>query len=263
MPCFRATDGVEISYRCWEQDSALPLVLLHHGFVASGRTNWEAPGIVRKLTEAGRRVATIDARGHGSSGKPHDPASYGEDRMAEDVSTLLDVLDEPAVDLVGYSMGAVVAVLTAVRDRRVRRLVVAGVGASVVELGGVDTRVLPAGALRRVLEADDPASVADSPAASFRAFADAIGGDRVALAAHAASTRSGPIDVERVAAATLVLVGGDDPLAERPEVLARAVPDGVVRRVPGDHTTALRRPEFAAELIDFVNAADTPVGAAS
>ncbi len=220
-------------------------MLLHHGFVASGRTNWEAPGIVRKLTEAGRRVATIDARGHGSSGKPHDPASYGEDRMAEDVSTLLDVLDEPAVDLVGYSMGAVVAVLTAVRDRRVRRLVVAGVGASVVELGGVDTRVLPAGALRRVLEADDPASVADSPAASFRAFADAIGGDRVALAAHAAATRSGPIDVER------------------PEVLARAVPDGVVRRVPGDHTTALRRPEFAAELIDFVNAADTPVGAAS
>ncbi|WP_197322183.1 alpha/beta fold hydrolase [Saccharomonospora sp. NB11] len=263
MPCFRATDGVEISYRCWEQESALPLVLLHHGFVASGRTNWEAPGIVRKLVEAGRRVATIDARGHGASGKPHDPAAYGEARMAEDVSTLLDVLDEPAVDLVGYSMGAVVAVLTAVRDHRVRRLVVGGVGASVVELGGVDTRVLPADALLRVLRADDPAEVADSPAASFRAFADAIGGDRLALAAQAAATHTGPIAFDEITARTLVLVGRDDALATRPEVLAEAVPGAVVRRVPGDHTTTLREPEFAEALIDFVNGADTPLGAAS
>ncbi|AIJ22927.1 hypothetical protein [Amycolatopsis methanolica] len=36
-------------------------------------------------------MATIDARGHGESGKPHDPAYYGEARMAQDVSTLLDV----------------------------------------------------------------------------------------------------------------------------------------------------------------------------
>lgn len=263
MPCFRATDGVEISYRCWEQDSELPLVLLHHGFVASGRTNWEAPGIVRKLVESGRRVATIDARGHGNSGKPHDPACYGEARMAEDVTTLIDVLAEPEVDLVGYSMGAVVALLTAVRDRRIRRLVVGGVGAAVVELGGVDTRVLPAEMLVQVLRADDPASVADSPAASFRAFADAIGGDRVALAAQAASVHARPIPLDRIEAATLVLAGDDDPLAARPELLASALRAAVVRRVPGDHMTVLREPGFATELIDFVNAAETPASAAS
>ena len=27
----------------------------------------------------------MDCRGHGDSGKPHDPAAYGHDRMAEDV----------------------------------------------------------------------------------------------------------------------------------------------------------------------------------
>lgn len=263
MPRFRATDGVEISYRCWEQNSELPLVLLHHGFGASGRTNWEALGIVRKLVESGRRVATIDARGHGDSDKPHDPSYYGEPRMAEDVVTLLDVLAEPAVDLVGYSMGSIVALLTAARDRRVRRLVVGGVGAGAVELGGVDTRVIPAEALVEALRSDDPASLAGSPAAPFRVFADAIGADRAALAAQAASVHARPIPLNRIEAPTLVLTGDDDPLAARPEVLAGALRTAMVRRVPGNHMSALRAPGFTTELIDFLNAAETPASVAS
>ncbi|MFD0690617.1 alpha/beta fold hydrolase [Actinomadura fibrosa] len=254
MPTFTATDGVEIAYRVWECDSDLPLVLLHHGFIADGRTNWEVTGVVAALTAAGRRVAAIDARGHGASGKPHDPARYGEARMAEDVGTLVDLLGEPRYDLAGYSMGAVVSLLAAARDRRVRRLAVGGVGAAVVELGGVDTRVIRAEALRSALLTDDPASITDQGAADFRAFVDAIGGDRTALAAQAASVHDRPIALGAIEAPTLVLAGVDDPLAARPEVLARAIPGATLRTVPGDHLGAVADPAFAKELVAFLNA---------
>ncbi|MBZ9639094.1 alpha/beta fold hydrolase [Streptomyces sp. PSKA30] len=157
MAVFHASDGTEIAYEVWERDSESPLVLLHHGFSASRETNWEAPGIVAALTGAGRCVAALGARGHGASGKPHDPAAYGEARMSRDVSALLDHLGKEEVDLVGYSMGAVVALLTAVRDRRVRRLVVGGIGAGVVECGGLDSRVIQGPALQHALRTDDPA----------------------------------------------------------------------------------------------------------
>lgn len=260
MPQFHADDGTVIAYKVWEGEPGLPLVLLHHGFIASGLTNWELPGVVSALTAAGRRVATVDARGHGASGKPHDPARYGEARMARDVTALIDVLGEPRFDLVGYSMGAVVALITATRDPRVRRLVVGGVGAGVVECGGVDSRVMDGAVLRHALLTDDPGSITDGAAVAFRAFADASGGDRRALAAQAAAVHAEPIALSGIAAETLVVAGRDDHLAARPEVLAAALPRAVLRRVHGDHLGALRDPAFAPALVEFLA---VPEGAAA
>ncbi|MEU9734594.1 alpha/beta fold hydrolase [Streptomyces sp. NPDC048002] len=253
MPQFHAADGTAIAYKVWEQDSDQPLVLLHHGFIASGLTNWELPGVVAALTAAGRRVATVDARGHGLSGKPHDPSRYGEALMARDVTALIDLLDEERIDLVGYSMGAVVALLTATDDQRIRRLVVGGVGAGVVECGGVDTRVVDGGALRHALLTEDPASVTDPMAAAFRALVDATGGDRPALAAQAAAAHREPIALTKIDAETLVLAGRDDPLATRPEALAEALPSATLRLVEGDHLAALRDPAFTEALVAFLD----------
>lgn len=260
MPSFTSDDGIEIAYEVWERESALPLVLLHHGFIADGRTNWEAPGIVDALLASGRRVATVDARGHGRSGKPHDPAFYGEARMSEDVVALMDLLDEPAYDLVGYSMGSIVSLLTAARDRRVRRVVVGGVGAGVVELGGVDRRVVRRSALRDALLTDDPGTITDQAAAGFRAFVDAVGGDRLALAAQAVSVYAGRVPLDEIKIPALVIAGVDDTLAVRPQVLADALPNAVLRTLPGDHLGVVRRPDFAAELVAFVNE-ETAAGA--
>ncbi|AEV86482.1 alpha/beta hydrolase [Actinoplanes sp. SE50] len=255
MATFRSDDGVEIYYEVREGgDGERPPVLLHHGFIADGRTNWELPGIVAALTGAGRRVVTIDARGHGRSGKPHDPGRYGESRMAEDVRALLDLLGATEVDLAGYSMGAIVALLTATRDTRVRRLVIGGVGAAVVELGGLDTRVVGGESLIRALRTDDPSTIGDPAAAGFRAFVEAVGGDRLALAAHAAAVHAAPIPLATITAPTLVLAGGSDPLAVRPEVLTAAIPGAVLRTVPGDHLSALRDPAFTPALLEFLNA---------
>ncbi|GLW33138.1 alpha/beta hydrolase [Actinoplanes regularis] len=244
---------MEIFYEIWENESDLPPVLLHHGFIADGRTNWVLPGVVGALTGAGRRVVAIDARGHGRSGKPHDPAVYGESRMAGDVITLLDLLGITEVDLVGYSMGAIVALLTAARDPRIRRLVVGGVGAGVVELGGLDTRVIGGDRLLHALRTDDRSTITDPAAVGFRAFVEAVGGDRLALAAQAAAVHAAPIPLESIKAPTLVLAGAEDPLAVRPEVLARAIPGAVLRTVPGDHLSALRDPGFVPALTGFLN----------
>jgi pimeloyl-ACP methyl ester carboxylesterase len=251
---FTSWDGTEIVYHQWGVGWFGPPVVLHHGFVADAFVNWVFPGIVDALVAAGRHVVALDARGHGQSGKPHDPAVYGETAMARDVQGLLDRMEVSEVDLVGYSMGAIVALIAASQDTRIRRLVVGGVGAGVIEVGGVDSRVIPQDALQAALETDDPATIDDRIAAAFRAFADAVEADRRALAAQAASVHAAPIPLERIGAPTLVLAGDVDPLAVRPQVLADAIPGACVQVLSGDHFGAMTDPECARAIVDFLGA---------
>jgi pimeloyl-ACP methyl ester carboxylesterase len=92
--------GVEIRYTV--QGEGEPVVLVH-GFTASVETNWGQPGIIADLAKDFRVIA-IDARGHGKSGKPHDPAAYGANMM-EDVIRLMDHLGILKAHIAGYSMG--------------------------------------------------------------------------------------------------------------------------------------------------------------
>ncbi len=256
MERFTTSDGIGIAYRTWGDDDAgatdLPPVLLHHGFIANAHLNWVLPGVVDALVAAGRRVVAHDARGHGRSDAPHDPSLYGEARMAGDVSELADHLGLEAFDLVGYSMGGVTATITATQEPRVRRLVIGGIGSAIVELGGVDTRVMDRDALADVLEQDDPGAITDPTIAAFRGFVDAVGGDRLALAAQARSVHRQAIPLDRITAPTLLLVGADDDLAARPEVLAEAIADCRIHVVPGDHMGALGDPGFTPALVAFL-----------
>ncbi|MCU1391197.1 MAG: hypothetical protein JWL72_4535 [Ilumatobacteraceae bacterium] len=250
---FTSSDGLQIAYDDWGSDTSRPPVLLHHGFAANANLNWVLPGVVAALTDSGRRVVALDARGHGRSDHPHDPAFYGEAKMAADVAALADVLGVDEFDLVGYSMGAIVALVVGSTEPRVRRLVIGGVGAGVVERGGVDTRALAPDLLQAALRADDPATITDPTAASFRRFADHTGADRFALAAQAARVHRSPIDLDRITAPTLVLAGRDDPLAVRPHVLAEAIPGAQLTVIDGDHLGAVGAPAFAPTIVAFVN----------
>ena len=243
---------MRIAYEVRGDPGDRPPVVLHHGFSVSSDVQWVGPGIAPALEAAGRRIVLLDARGHGLSDGPHDPARYGEVRMSHDLRRLVDHLGVDEYDLVGYSMGAVVALITAADDPRVRRLVVGGVGAAIVELGGVDTRALPNGALVEALEADDPTTLTDPMLGGLRALVDALGADRLALAAHARVVHQSPIALDRITAPTLVLAGRDDPLAVRPEVLADAVPDARLQLVRGDHFGAVADPDLTRATVDFL-----------
>jgi pimeloyl-ACP methyl ester carboxylesterase len=252
MKSFKSWDQTEIVYQEWGAQTDLPPVVLHHGFVVDANTNWVAPGIVDALLGAGRRVLAPDARGHGQSGKPHDPDSYGEQRMARDLVALLDVCGESQIDLVGYSMGAIVSLIFASEDKRVRRLVVGGVGSGVVECGGVDRRAIPNDTIIEALSVEDPSTLGESGATSFRVLADALGADREALVAQASSIYRGDIGLSRISARTLVLAGEDDPLAIRPNVLCEAIPDATLRMLSGNHIGAIADPDFARSIVDFL-----------
>lgn len=259
MNRFVTTDGVHLSYYEWGTPNGSRPVVLHHGFAVDAHSNWVLPGIVDTLVGAGHHVVGIDARGHGTSDKPHDPAVYGENIMSRDLSILLDVLEYTEVDLVGYSMGGVVAAITATRDARVRRLILGGVGCAIVELGGVDRRIFDGSAVVDVLLAENPDEFAGSPARAFRTLADAVGADRHALVAQLKAAHRAPIPLGNISAPTLVLAGEDDPLATKPEMLAAAIRGARCQTVPGDHLGAVRAPEFAKAIVEFFARAENPV----
>jgi pimeloyl-ACP methyl ester carboxylesterase len=249
---FTSWDGTEIVYWTWGEATGSPPVVVHHGFVAHARANWEAPGVVDALLGAGRQVIGPDARGHGDSQKPHDPAAYGEQRMARDLAALIDVIGATQIDLVGYSMGAVVALLLAAEDERVRRLVVGGVGSGIVEQGGVDRRSLANDEIIEALQAEDPETLTVRGARAFRQLADALGSDREALVAQARSIHRGGVALERIEIPALVLAGEEDQMAIRPQVLADALPQGRLQLLTGDHMSALADPRFATSIVEFL-----------
>jgi pimeloyl-ACP methyl ester carboxylesterase len=249
---FTSWDGTEIAYWTWGEPTDSPPVVLHHGFVAHARANWEAPGVVDALLGAGRQVIGPDARGHGDSQKPHDPDAYGEQRMARDLAALIDVIGAAQIDLVGYSMGSVVALLFAAEDERVRRLIVGGVGSGIVECGGVDRRSLDNDAIIDALQAEDPETLTERSARSFRQLADALGSDREALVAQARSIHRDGVALERIDVPVLVLAGEEDPVAIRPQVLAEALPDATLQLLVGDHMSALADPRFATSIVEFL-----------
>lgn len=252
MDRFTSFDGTEIAYQQWGNASTLPPVMLHHGFAANAQINWVGPGIVAALTNAGRQVIALDARGHGESEKPHDPIFYGEDKMGRDLRRLFDILGAKQFDLVGYSMGAMVSLAVASKETRIRRLVVGGVGSGVLATGGLDTRALARDALIDALQTSDPGTITEPTALGFRTFADRTGADRLALAAHIAARQAIAIDFSQISAPTLLIDGDADALATHPELLVAAIPNASLRILAGDHLGVVRNPEFAPAIVDFL-----------
>ena len=246
MEKFTSFDGLELAYL--DAGEGEPVILLH-GFAADHFSNWVATGVVDALVDARRRVIAPDARGHGASDKPHDPGSYANDAMVRDVQTLCDHLSLDHVDVVGYSMGSIVAGRLAPREPRVRSLVLGGAGGK----WGTAQRPLDSVPIADALETDEPEKI-DSPlAADFRNFADRTGADRFALAANQRARQGEVTDVGAIAVPTLILAGDADQLAGSSEELAQRIPGATFRTLRGNHLSAVRDPQFTESIVAFVN----------
>lgn len=92
--------GVAIHY---ETEGHGPPLVLQHGFTSS-LEHWRAYGYVQALKDD-YSLILVDARGHGRSEKPHDPGAYTRERMAGDVTAVLDDLGIAKAMYWGYSMG--------------------------------------------------------------------------------------------------------------------------------------------------------------
>jgi pimeloyl-ACP methyl ester carboxylesterase len=106
MPTVASTDGTKLYYE--EAGSGTPIVFVHE-FAGDYRT-WEPQ--LRYFARAHRCVA-FSARGYPPSEVPPDPARYGQDIARGDVIAVMDGLGIKKAHVVGHSMGAYTASMSA------------------------------------------------------------------------------------------------------------------------------------------------------
>jgi pimeloyl-ACP methyl ester carboxylesterase len=240
-------DGVRIAYI--DEGEGEPILLIH-GFASNIAANWRDARWVPAIIAAGRRVIAYDNRGHGQSEKLYDPGLYGAPIMAEDARRLLDHLGIARADVMGYSMGARIAVFLALaHPERVRSLVLAGAGINLVR-GMVGT-----GPIARALEAPRIEDVTNDTARSFRAFAEQTGSDLKALAACMRGPREKITaqDLARIAVPTLIATGSKDVIAGSGKELASLIPGAQLLDIEGrDHMKAVGDARFKQGVLDFL-----------
>lgn len=118
-----------------------PPMFLVHGFTGSKE---DFADEVPRLAAAGRHVVAPDLRGHGSSSKPDSTDAYSLEIMAGDVVALADALGWAGFDLLGHSMGGMVAqIVTIGCPDRVSRLVLMDTHHG--PIGGLDPEILDLG----------------------------------------------------------------------------------------------------------------------
>jgi pimeloyl-ACP methyl ester carboxylesterase len=243
---FAGRDGVALA--CSETGAGRPLILLH-GFMGSG-AHMLAHGPARALAELGYRVNAPDFRGHGDSAKPHDPAAYPPDVLADDALALIEHLGlrDGEYDLGGYSLGARIVVRMLVRGAKPGRAIVAGQGLAKVsgpQGSGPNHRVLTALVNGVAIEPDSP----DAP---FAHWISEFGADPQALLYLMNSLVPTPeAALRQITVPTLVAIGDQDERSDADQ-LAALLQDARFVRVPGDHGSAFAAPELAAATAAFL-----------
>ncbi|MFO1184078.1 MAG: alpha/beta hydrolase [Bauldia sp.] len=249
MPRFLSA-GYDIAY---VDEGEGPPVLLLHGFASSSRVNWVETGWVSALTRAGRRAIAMDLRGHGDSAKPMDVEAYALASLAEDAARLLDHLALSSADLMGYSLGARVAALTAIVHPPVARTLILGGMA-----GGILRGLDQAEAIAAGLEASGIDAVGEPTARSFRAFAERTGSDRRALAAAMRARRDviAAADLAALKLPILVVLGTADTLAGPIDDIARLLPQAELLPIAGrNHMNTVGDRAFKAAVLSFLDRA--------
>jgi len=109
-------NGIRLYYEI--HGSGRPLILLHGGLGSIEMFGPNLPALA-----AGRRVVAVDLQGHGRTADIDRPIRT--ESMADDIAALIEHLGLDRPDLLGYSLGGGVAILTAIRrPELVERLVV-------------------------------------------------------------------------------------------------------------------------------------------
>ncbi len=257
------SDGVSIRFL---DEGDGPPVLLIHGMTSSAES-WTETGVVPRLS-GGFRTIALDCRGHGKSGKPHDPSMYGM-AMVRDAVALLDCLGIENAHLVGYSMGAEIALRTTVAyPERVRSLVIGGsgwseahesetyrrLGESLLDHGTIGPAV-------RWMNAHSPGGPFPPPTDEQIAELDGFfrSHDVAALSAVAVSMHEivnlSRHQVAAIAVPVLGITGSEDRERYNLEKLAEVTPGYTLRVIAGkDHVEAMFDQQFLDAIADFLAA---------
>jgi pimeloyl-ACP methyl ester carboxylesterase len=241
---FTATDGIRLAWR--EIGEGRPVILIH-GLFSDAWTNWIRYGHAAKVAAAGFRVIMPDLRAHGLSDKPHDPAAYPRDILADDGFALLNHLGIEDYDLGGYSLGARTTARMLARGATPRRVILSGMG-----LQGLEDSGERAKHFRHILTGLGTHE-RGSPEWLAEAFLKTTKGDPEALL-HVLDTFTATprATIAGFQQSTLVLCGEEDADNGSAPELAELLPQGRYVSVPGGHMSAVIRPELGDALAAFL-----------
>ncbi|MBF8290314.1 MAG: alpha/beta hydrolase fold protein [Chloroflexi bacterium] len=235
-------------------------VLLIHGFTSRG-SGWgaHAAAFARRF-----RVIVVDLPGHGRSAIPSDPVRAGVERTAADLATILRVLDGAPASVVGYSLGARVALALAVdHPDVVRRLVLESPSAGIAGAGDRAARRDADARLAERVERDGIRAFVDDwerqpvfashsrlpPRIAARLRAERLANRPAGLAASLRGAGQGSMlplhdRLAEVRAPTLVIAGALDAAGrERAAAVAAGVPGARLAVIDGaGHTPHLETP---------------------
>lgn len=243
---YTASDGVRL---VWHELGEGRPVLLLHGFFSNAETNWLKFGHAAEIAGRGFRVVMPDLRGHGQSEAPHDPAAYPPDVLARDGLELIAHLGLADYDLGGYSLGGRTSARMAILGARPRRLIVSGMG-----LHGMLDTGRRAGHFRQILTGIGT-HPRGSPKWLAEMFLKTTGGDpRAMLPLIDSFADSTEAELRAIPMPTLVLSGADDDDNGPVEALAAMLPQGRYQAIPGNHMSAVTKPDFGRAIADFLAA---------
>lgn len=232
-----------------------PLVLLHGG-LGTARLHWHRD---IPFFSGQYRVIAPDLRGYGASSPPRQfPPGFYE-RDAADVAALLGALDVGPAHLLGWSDGAIAALIVAVRyPELVRSLVIVGGQSRMVPQERenwpriVDTSAWSARAVERFKEAQGPENypgIFQRMLDGYNAVLDA-GGEII----HG--------ELSRIDAPMLIIHGEDDDVVpnEHAWELSMRVPHAELRvwHDVGHAPHRTREAEFREVTLDFLRRASDP-----
>lgn len=238
---FSSLDGVSISWR--ETGSGRPLILIH-GFFSEADTNWIKYGHAALLVDAGYRVIMPDLRAHGLSGKPHDPAHYPKDILADDQFALLSHLGIENYDLGGYSLGGRTVARMLARGATPGRAIISGMG-----FDGLTKTGNRSGHFKQVL---DNLGHHERGSAAFmaEAFLKTTGGDPLALRRILDTfIDTDEADLRAFELPVAVICGVEDQDNGSAADLAMVLPHGKLFEVPGNHMSAVVKPELGQAMV--------------
>ena len=264
-------DGLRLAVRIGGDG---PPILLLHGFTGRG-SDWARflPALRRR-----HRTIVVDLPGHGRSGTPPDPARHGLERTAADLAALLRTLDAVPAAVLGYSMGARVALRLALdHPLVVERLVLESPSAGIADPAERARRRVRDEALGRLVEQDGISAFVDaweaqplfasqaglSPAVRADLRRRRLGNRPAGLAASLRWAGQGTMTplherLGEIRVPALVIAGGLDPAGlARAAAIAAAIHGARLATVDeAGHAPHLERPEaFRRLIVGFLDGA--------
>jgi pimeloyl-ACP methyl ester carboxylesterase len=224
-------DGARIWYATYGSGS--PVILLHGGLGHSGNWGYQVP----MLVSSGHRAVLIDSRGHGRSTRDLRPFTY--ELMASDVLAVMDALHVERAAVVGWSDGACIALILAMKA-----------SARIAGVFFFCCNMDPSGA--KVIAQSDPIldrcggrhakdyALLSATPDQFKAFAEAVGQMMKTQPNYSAR------DMADIHVPVAIVQSEHDEFIkpEHAEYLARSIPGAELILLPGvSHFAPLQRPE--------------------